>query len=294
MRAPELGFLMLSSHLGVPGRDILTVSQLRQLAVAMKNAEADDPDRPLCEGDLIRAGFDMIFARRIVTLLESEETLTQYLSGADTFDCVPMTWAGVNYPGILRMRLREDAPGCLWARGDVSILDSPRISLVGSRELNPVNARFAEALGYQAARQGFALVSGDARGADRTAQSAALDAGGSVIAVIADDLRKSVPNAHMLYLSEDDFDARFTSARALSRNRVIHALPQATFVAQCALHTGGTWSGSLRNLKKHYSDLFVFDDGSEAAAALCDMGAKPCTMDDLQDINSLLSTGHCL
>lgn len=294
MREPELGFLMLASHLGDSSRGILTVSRLRRLAQAMKQAEFQDANRDLREDDLIREGFDMLLAQQIVKLLSDRALLDAYLIQADRYDCYPLTWAGANYPGILRRRLREDAPGCIWARGDVSCLDGEMLSLVGSRDLCEPNRRFAQRFGAEAARQGFTLVSGDARGADRTAQDAALSAGGKVVSVIADDLRKSVPNAHMLYLSEDDFDARFTSARALSRNRVIHALPQATFVAQCSLHTGGTWSGSLRNLKKHYSNLFVFDDGSEAAAELCDMGAKPCTMDDLQDINSLLSSGHCL
>lgn len=294
MREPELGFLMLVSHLGDSSRGILTVSRLRRLAQAMKQAEFQDANRDLREDDLIREGFDMLLAQQIVKLLSDRAQLDAYLIQADRYDCYPLTWAGANYPGILRRRLREDAPGCIWARGDVSCLDGEMLSLVGSRDLCEPNRRFAQRFGAEAARQGFTLVSGDARGADRTAQDAALSAGGKVVSVIADDLRKSVPNAHMLYLSEDDFDARFTSARALSRNRVIHALPQATFVAQCSLHTGGTWSGSLRNLKKHYSNLFVFDDGSEAAAELCDMGAKPCTTDDLQDINSLLSSGHCL
>lgn len=294
MRAPELGFLMLSSHMGQPSRDILTVSQLRALAYAMKHAEISDADRDLREDDLIRVGFDMLMAQRIVKLLDARELLEAYLLQADRYDCYPLTWAGANYPGILRERLREDAPGCIWARGDVSILDGKLLSLVGSRDLHEPNFRFAQTVGRQAALQGFTLVSGDARGADRTAQDAALCAGGNVISVIADDLREHEADAHRLFLSEDDFDAPFRSCRALSRNRVIHALPQAVFVAQSSLHTGGTWSGTYRNLKKRYSDVFVFDDGSAAAAELCDLGAKPCTVDDLQDLDFLLSSGHCL
>lgn len=294
MRQPELGFLMLSSHLGKPSRDILTVSQLRSLALAMKQADFRDADRDLREDDLIRGGFDMLMAQRIVKLLDDTELLEAYLFQADRYDCHPLTWAGANYPGILRNRLGEEAPGCIWARGDVSVLEGKLLSLVGSRDLHGPNFRFARAFGAQAARQGFVLVSGDARGADRTAQDAALSAGGMVVSVIADDLRAHEASMRHLYLSEDDFDAPFRSSRALSRNRLIHALPRAVFVAQSSLHIGGTWSGTYRNLRKRYSDVFVFDDGSAAAAELCDLGAKPCTVDDLQDLNFLLSSGHCL
>lgn len=294
MTPPELGFLMLSSHLGDPSRDVLTVSQLRRLSQAMKSAQTADPDRPLREDDLMRAGFDMVFSQRVLKLLDSEEMLMDYLSEADEYDCVPLTWAGQNYPHVLRRKLSDDAPGCIWARGNTGLLEKPMLSLVGSRELSPLNGRFAHELGRQAALQGFALVSGDARGADRTAQEGALCAGGAVIAVVADDLRSHGPSENTLFLSEEDFDARFLSCRALSRNRIIHALPMATFVAQTDLHTGGTWSGSIRNLKSGYSDLFVFDDGSPGAMALCDLGAKPCTFADLQDLRNLFASGHCL
>jgi DegV family protein with EDD domain len=58
----------------------------------------------------------------------------------------------------------------------LEILKSPGISLVGSRDLNPINEEFAREAGKQAALQSYTLVSGNARGADKTAQNACLAA----------------------------------------------------------------------------------------------------------------------
>lgn len=274
MIQPELGFLMLSSHLGKPDREILTVSQLRRLAQAMQKASRDGADRELSEEDLIQFGFDFLFAHRVIELLDSRDLLESYLVRGHSLDCIPLTWASPNYPAAVKQKLREEAPGCIWARGDLSLLEKPMISAVGSRKLMPSNARFAYELGKQAARSGFVLVSGNAVGADRAFQQGALDAGGSVIAVVADNLCGHPMQDRMLYLSEDDFDARFTNARAISRNRLIHTLGSLVFVAQCALHSGGTWSGTYRNLKNHWCPVYAYEDGSPALAELKFMGAR--------------------
>ena len=68
---------------------------------------------------------------------------------------------------------------------------SPAVALVGSRELRAENRKFAAAVGYRAAEEGLTLVSGNARGADRTAQEACLAAGGRVISIVADELSRS-------------------------------------------------------------------------------------------------------
>ena len=77
------------------------------------------------------------------------------------------------------------------------------------------------------------------------------------------------------YAAEGGFELGFSAQRALGRNRFIHAMGEKTLVAQTGFGKGGTWSGSLDNLQHEYSPLFVFDDGSEGARALCARGATP-------------------
>lgn len=281
MTAAERGFLLLSSHLGDPERKTLTVSQLRTLADRMKNAEILEEDRDLDVHDLVRFGFGAEYARRIIGLLAQEDVLDYYLRKAEKNGCIPITRVSENYPLVVRKRLGLDSPGVLWARGDVTLLDTPTVSLVGSRELCDANEKFAEEVGRQAAIQGYTLVSGNARGADKTAQNACLKAGGSVISILADSLETYRVKERVLYLTESSFDEPFSSQRALSRNRVIHSLGLKTFVAQSALKTGGTWDGTVKNLRFGWSPVFCFDDKSEASRTLIQMGANPVKMEEL-------------
>ena len=226
-------------------------------------------------------------AARILQLLTEEDLLHHYLSRGKRLGCVPVTRITEAYPPLLRQRLGLDSPGTLWAKGDLSLLNSPAVSLVGSRELNRENHAFAVAVGRQAAEQGMTLVSGNARGADRAAQDACLEAGGKVISIVADELWKHHTRDNILYLSEEDYDSPFAAQRALSRNRCIHALGRMVFVAQSDLQKGGTWDGTAKNLRFGWSPVVCFRDGSEASRELEQMGAYLIGMEDLADFTAL-------
>ena len=170
-----------------------------------------------------------------------------------------------------------DCPTVLWGKGDLSLLFQPGIALVGSRDLDPENFVFARSVGRYAAENGFVLISGNARGADRAGQEAALAAGGKVVSVVADKLTDKKSDPNILYLSEDSFDLPFANHRALNRNRIIHSLGARTYVAQCNLGHGGTWDGTTKNLQHGWSPVYCFDDGSDASRELQNQGAELVT-----------------
>ena len=294
MNAREAGFLLLTCKLGNPDRKVLTHAQLRVLSQRMGAMAAPTEDRDLEIRDLTAIGYGADMARRILGLLEEQELLDHYIARGRKLGCVPLARVCDNYPDVLRQRLGPEAPGCLWAKGDLSILDMPKIALVGSRDINPENKKFAGEVGRQAALQGYCLVSGNARGADRTAQNACLRHGGKVISIVADSLGDKTLQERVLYLSEEDFDEEFSAQRALSRNRVIHALGEKTFVAQSNLRMGGTWDGTVKNLTNEWSDVFCFADGSEAMAQLMQMGANSVSMEQLSDLSSLQGNQYSL
>lgn len=289
MTGAESGFLLLGSQLGNPERKPLSTAALRQLAQRVKSCEKVTNDRDLQVQDVVSLGYGNQMAQRIVDLLSDEQLLSCYLRKAKQAGCVPLTRISKAYPQILRTRLGDDAPAVLWAKGDLAILEKPMIALVGSRDIAVRNKAFAAEVGRQAALQGYVLVSGNARGADQIAQKACLDNGGCVVSVVADELEYHSNKERVLYLSEEDFDAPFTSQRALSRNRVIHSLAEKTFVAQCNLGIGGTWDGSVKNLRNGWSPLFCFDDGSESASQLEDFGAQCIDISQLGNMNNLKS-----
>jgi predicted Rossmann fold nucleotide-binding protein DprA/Smf involved in DNA uptake len=244
-------------------------------------------NRELNASDLKALGYGEEMAQRILSLLHDTLPLQWYLRQGHRMGCVPLTRVSDMYPAMLRKQLGGESTGCLWAKGNLELLRFRRISLVGSRDLRPENCAFAREVGRQAAIQGFVLVSGNARGADREAQNACLAHGGGVISVVADDLAGKNPGEQELYLSEDSFDLPFTPQRALHRNHVIHGLGEMVFVAQSSLRTGGTWDGTAKNLRFGWSPVYCFADGSEAALALIQMGAEPVEIQQLGDLQGL-------
>lgn len=287
MNPREAGFLLLTCRLGNPDRHVLTTAQLHTLADRMGRSEKPIQDRELSQEDLVRLGYNREMSGRIVSLLEDVDLLENYLKQGRSLGCVPLTRASGAYPPLLRQRLGLDSPGCLWIKGDPGILNTPAISLVGSRELREENREFAREAGYQAAMQGLTLISGNARGADRTAQEACLKAGGRVISIVADALSCQMSRRNTLFVSEDGFDEPFSAQRALSRNRCIHALGRLVLVAQSNLGRGGTWDGTVKNLRFGWSPVACFRDGSESMRELEQMGACLIGKRELQDFGAI-------
>ena len=287
MNSREKGFLLLTSHLGDPSRRPLTVSQLRDLAGRAKSLDIADPNRNMQPDDLIKLGYGPDMAQRILGLLDDKELLEYYLHRGARQNCQVLTRVSDGYPMQVRKKLGLDSPGCLWAKGDLTLLGRPAVSAVGSRDLHSANRDFAREVGLQAAKQGYVLVSGNARGADTVAQEACLAAGGYVISVVADSLEKQPLRQRVLYLSEDGFDDAFSPQRALSRNRVIHSLSSKTFVSQCALESGGTWDGTVKNLNAGWSSVYCFRDDSTASLRLQDLGATLLELRQLSQIGLL-------
>lgn len=287
MTGREKGYLLLTSQLGDPERRPLSVAQFRNLAIRAREMEPPQQDRDLVPEDFMAMGFGREMAERILLLLEEQDLLEYYVRRGLRDGCVPLTRVSEGYPSAVLQLLGEDAPGCLWAKGPLELLSQPMIALVGSRDIMPDNLKFAREVGRQAALQGFVLVSGNARGADRAAQSACLEAGGRVICVIADHLGRIAPQENILYLSEDVYDGAFSIQRALSRNRVIHCLGSRVFVAQSGCQQGGTWDGTVRNLRQEWNPVYCFLDGNESTELLLQMGAEGVEIGDLNDIQSI-------
>ena len=255
----------------------LSLAQARELSRRARAAGIgeEDPFRDVTVKDVRRLGYSEYEAGHIVSLLGRERQLDGYLLAAEKADVAVITRLDARFPQRLREQLGARCPAALFCRGDLRLLQRPCISVVGSRHLAQPGAQFAAQAGCLAAKEGFTLCSGDAMGADRTAQEACLRGGGSVLIFPATELVYCPVRENVLYAAEGGFEFGFSAQRALSRNRFIHAMGEKTLVAQTSFGKGGTWNGSLDNLQHEYNPLFVFDDGSEGARALCARGATP-------------------
>jgi DNA processing protein len=155
------------------------------------------------------------------------------------------------YPPVLAAD--HKAPAVLFCRGDIGVLDRPRVAVVGTRSATHYGEEVAAELGRDLARAGVVVVSGLALGIDGAAHHGALAAGSAPPAgVVATGLDIVYPRRHArlweqvatrgLLLSESPLGTRAAPWRFPHRNRIIAALAQVVVVVEChrrggALHT---------------------------------------------------------
>ncbi len=148
------------------------------------------------------------------------------------------------YPATLAQI--SDAPPMLWALGDLSLLARPAVALVGARNASSLGTRMARALARELGAEGYAVVSGLARGVDAAAHLAALETG--TIAVLAGGVDVTYPpeNAGLtadiarrgLCLSEQPMGMAPQARHFPRRNRIISGLAQAVVVVEAAARSG--------------------------------------------------------
>ncbi|MBQ9967541.1 MAG: DNA-protecting protein DprA [Oscillospiraceae bacterium] len=285
--------LLLCCRLGDPKIRPLTMPRFKELGLrVLSSLIGGNHLTELRPSDLCRIGYPREEAEHIIDLLDRKDALDAYLAHGETLGIYPITRVSEDYPSRITKKQSMSRPPSLFVMGDASLLEKPAIAVVGSRDLQAENERFARAAGRLAAEEGYILVSGGARGADTAAQEACLEAGGKCMIFVAGSLQSCTPNQNILYISEDGYDIPFSAARALHRNSLIHIMGEKTLAAQCTREKGGTWQGCTENLKRGWSDLFVFDDGSEAMQMLMDLGATgisiPERFEDLQTMQTSL------
>lgn len=254
---------------------------------------AEDPDGDVTEQELLRLGLSEKTAGEILYRLNQEPVLEQMLKKLAETGIVPITRLSPEYPQRLRGALGTKAPLVLYCAGNLELFQRPGVSLVGSRQLRPPGTAFARRLGASAAREGLAYVSGGAAGADTLGFEAAIEQGGSAVLFLSDslraraqDMRMLLETGRLLLVSEYGYDQPFSTGRAHSRNRLIHAMGERVFVAQTDYGSGGTWSGTVSNLKNGWSPVYMCHDEPEdpGARGLVERGCTPVTAAELKDI----------
>lgn len=136
----------------------------------------------------------------------------------------------------------------VFAVGDLSLVERPRVAIVGARKAGPDGLRRAEQLARDLALAGVVVVSGLAEGIDRAAHESAIAHGGRTIAVVGTPLDKVYPPAHAdlqeivyrdhLLLSPFRWGDRFFPSNFPERNRIMARLAQATVIVEASDTSG--------------------------------------------------------
>ena len=152
-----------------------------------------------------------------------------------------------DYPS--RLREIPDPPESLYCAGDISLLKTDSVAVVGSRKYTLYGKTVAEMIGRRLGECGITIISGLAYGIDAFSHEGALDAGGKVIGVLGSGIRQMTPKRNWdlmirglknggLVVSEYEPDVPPDKFRFPRRNRIISGLSKCTAVVEANTNSG--------------------------------------------------------
>ncbi|MEL6869767.1 MAG: DNA-processing protein DprA [Pseudomonadota bacterium] len=157
-----------------------------------------------------------------------------------------ITLRDTRYPNALTDL--PDAPVALFANGDISLLETPALAIVGSRNPTRGGADNATQFAKFMANRGLVIVSGLATGVDAAAHSGALDCDGATIAVLGNGPDQCYPPGnralqqriaeHGLILSEYLPGQPPSASQFPARNRIISGLALGVLVVEATKRSG--------------------------------------------------------
>jgi DNA processing protein len=171
--------------------------------------------------------------------------------------------ASADYPPLLRES--PGAPELLYVAGDVAALWQPQIAIVGSRNASHAGLANARSFARAFVAAGFAITSGLAEGIDAAAHVAALDAGGTTIAVLGTGPDIVYPRKHGALAERIVANGALVSefapgtparpAHFPQRNRIIAGLALGTLVVEAGLRSGSLITA--RNATEQGREVFA-------------------------------------
>ena len=166
---------------GTASSDLLSPGEYKRLARHLREIQRQPADLLSPDAaEILRACQPVIDEGRLQNLLGRGFLLSQVIERWQARAIWVVSRADAEYPRRLKTRLREDAPAVLYGCGDMALLETGGLAVVGSRHVDDALIDYTMAVGRLAARAGKTLVSGGAKGIDQAAMRGALEGGGRV------------------------------------------------------------------------------------------------------------------
>lgn len=187
-------------------------------------------------------------------------------------------------------------PKKLYYMGTLPAERRPTVAIVGTRKPTTYGRDVTEHLAYELAKRGVVVISGLALGVDAIGHRAALKAGGTTIAVLANGLDKITPYTNRqlgedivanggAILSEYEPGEPPYPVRFLERNRIVSGLADAVLITEASSRSGTL--NTAKHALEQGKDVFVVpgnitSPSSAGCNALLKQGAIPVT--EVEDI----------
>lgn len=286
LSSDSLALLLLCSHLGLDD-DVLKPLTLREwnpLARKLQAAALRPADMLAFSANDFTSKLTTEEASRIAELLSRTDPLQRELDRLASLGIFPLTRADADYPQRYRMLLKDSSPPVLFYAGEKFLLGQPGTAVVGSRYLDEVGQECARFVGNACGISGQVLYSGGAKGVDTLSMDSALEARGTAVGVLANNLEKVVrtrkealQRGDLCLVTPYSPNAGFSVGAAMGRNRLIYTLADYAIVVASSAETGGTWAGAIEALRNGWMPVFVLEHEKMPAGnqQLLQKGALP-------------------
>ena len=168
------------------------------------------------------------------------------------------------YPAKMRETLGSSAPPLLFYKGNLSLLNTNGIAIVGSRNVSDYVSTIAQNIASKISNNGMNVISGYASGIDTNAHLGALQSDGTTTIVLSYGIleftrKKIFSHIHwdgnVLVLSQFLPKEKWTAQKAMIRNRLTVALSDGVIVIASGLEKDnmGKMSGTYNSAKTAFS-----------------------------------------
>ena len=166
-----------------------------------------------------------------------------------------ISWNDIAYPQCLKEI--PSAPKILFVKGNIKLLQTPQLAMVGSRNPTPAGRENAYRFANFLAKTGFTITSGMALGIDAAAHYGALAATENTIAVIGTGIDRIYParNQKLAYeisnkgaiISEFPLGTHAIAMNFPRRNRIISGLSSGVLIVEATLKSGSLITANYAN-----------------------------------------------
>ena len=236
-------------------------------------------------------GLDSEEAERAKKLCDAATAFTFEMERLEEAGIRVLSFLDDDFPKRVTNALGVKSSAFLLVAGNLELLEKTGRGIVGSRNAGEDSIEVAQSAAYSAVRQGEVVVSGLAKGIDRVAMSAALEADGQVVGVPTEgirrianmnEIRNLVHEGRICLVSPYAPDVGFSVGLAMGRNKFVYALSESTLVVTSDLEKGGTWAGAEEALMGEFAqvDVWAGDGATKGNLALVAKGAHPVNSKD--------------
>lgn len=179
------------------------------------------------------------------------------------------------YPSILKHI--KNPPRYLYCNGNINLLESPGIAIIGSRVCTNYGKRIATEFSKKLSEYGITIVSGLAKGIDSFAHNGTIKVGGKTIAVLPCGLNNIYPKENKnlyekilenngLIITEYEEKEEADSKKFLERNRIVSGLTIGTLVIEGGYRSGTSITANLA--KKQGKNVFCIPSNLESSKGI--------------------------